>query len=119
MKILILDDDLVRHQLFRDNFGYGLHDLTMVTTVDQTISKLALNNYDAVFLDHDLGGHQMVVSGGKEPTGYDVAVWLKNNPDRCPETVIIHSFNPDGARKMKELLPQAELVPGLWNMKQS
>ena len=118
MKILILDDDLIRHGLFRDNFGYGLHDLTMVTTVDQAISKLALHVYDAVFLDHDLGGQQMVVSGGKEPTGWDVAKWLKDNPDRCPKVVIIHSFNPDGAQNMKNLLPQAQLVPGLWNIKQ-
>ena len=118
MKILILDDDLIRHSQFRDNFGYGLHDLTFVTTVEQAISKLSLNEYDAIFLDHDLGGKQMVTSGGHEPTGYDVAVWLKNNPDRCPKQIYIHSYNPTGAQNMKGLLPQAELIPGLWQIKQ-
>ena len=116
MKILILDDDLIRHERFKENFKS--HDLTLVTTAEQAISKLSLHTYDAVFLDHDLGGKIMVQSGGKESTGYDVAVWLKNNPDRCPKDVYIHSLNPVGSDNIKNVLPNARRVPGLWQYKQ-
>jgi CheY-like chemotaxis protein len=116
MRILILDDDLIRHRHFKENYMH--HVLTLVTTVQETIHNLMQHDYDAIFLDHDLGGQQMVASGGHEPTGYDVAVWLNANQDRCPPLVYIHSFNPEGALKMQKLLPHAILVPGLWMIKQ-
>ena len=99
MKILILDDDLIRHGLFRDNFGYGLHDLTMVTTVEQAISKLSLHEYDAVSLDHDLGENLK--------TGYDfirevVEMALNEKFDLSAVTdFYVHSQNPVGAENIK------------------
>ena len=116
MKILILDDDKSRHEQFASNFKQ--HELTHVYHVQDAIKRLGSRIYDAVFLDHDLAGMSDVESGGKEPTGYDVAVWLSENPDHRPEQVYIHSMNPVGAENIRKLLPRSKVVPGLWTMKQ-
>ena len=76
MKILILDDDWNRHKQFKKRFvGATTHH---VETVGQCILALQMSCWDALFLDHDLGGQQMVESG--DNTGYAVAVWLRDNP---------------------------------------
>jgi hypothetical protein len=113
MKILILDDDLARHKSFARKF-IG-HSLTHTETVEDCIEQLKYGNWDGVFLDHDLGGLQMVESGGNEPTGYDVAVWMNENPDAWnAREVYIHSFNPEGAARMQRLIPESYLTPGCW-----
>ncbi len=116
MKILILDDDTDRHAQFKLN--YASHELTHVLTADEAIEALKHNIFDVVCLDHDLGGMQMVDSWGTEPTGYLVAKWIAMNPDRKPKMIYIHSFNPDGARNMHNILPGSILAPGMWKIKQ-
>jgi CheY-like chemotaxis protein len=110
MDILILDDDLCRHEFF--NMALIGHIVKSTTTAAETIEELKSNNFDVVFLDHDLGGQQMVESG--DNTGYEVAKWLSEHPNRIPNQVIIHSFNPAGAKNMKAVLPQAAICPGAW-----
>jgi hypothetical protein len=61
---------------------------------------------------------QMVESGGKEPTGYDVAKWLSENPDRQPNQIYIHSLNTVGARNIHNILPSSKLAPKAWTVKQ-
>lgn len=112
MKILILDDDMLRHYLFQKNF-IG-HVLEHTQTAQAAIRHLQNTNYDAVFLDHDLGGHSYVDSHGEEETGYTVAKWLADNPDRKPKIIYIHSYNTVGAKNMQDLLPGSQLHPGLW-----
>jgi CheY-like chemotaxis protein len=116
MKILILDDDKGRHTLFNRNF-IG-HTITNVETAADAISALRITLYDAVFLDHDLGGHTFVESNGPEETGYTVAKWMVENPDRKPKIIYIHSFNPTGAANIQSILPGSILAPGLWNVQQ-
>lgn len=116
MKILILDDEQSRHDSFSKNFKH--HELTHVYHVKDAIKYLSSRIYDAVFLDHDLGGMSDVPSGGKEPTGYDVAIWLSQNPEHCPSEIYIHSMNPVGAQNMRKVLPKAKLAPALWTMTQ-
>lgn len=116
MKILILDDDMLRHYQFKQNF-IG-HAITDVQTVEAAIRYLKTEKFDAAFLDHDLGGHSMVDSFGEEPTGYTLAKWMAENPDRKPERIYIHSYNPVGAKNMQDLLPGSILAPGLWMVKQ-
>jgi CheY-like chemotaxis protein len=116
MKILILDDDLGRHQYFAKN--YAIHELVHVTTAQEAIDQLKVNTFDVVFLDHDLGGMVMVESGGKEPTGYDVAKWLSENPNRQPKRVFVHSMNPVGSQNIKNVLPSSILFPAAWTFKQ-
>ena len=100
-KILILDDDHVRHQQFANK--YATEDLTQVHTSVEAIAKLKEHKFDYVFLDHDLGGEQMVDSG--PGTGYEVAEWIANNEDSHPKKcVILHSLNPPGRKNMCTVL---------------
>lgn len=111
-KILILDDDQNRLNIFKRNL-IG-HILTTTSTAQAAIDQLNINNpFDYVFLDHDLGGEGFVQSG--PGTGYEVALWLSNHPEKKPEHIIIHSFNPIGSQKMSSVLPTAVVCPGVWN----
>jgi CheY-like chemotaxis protein len=111
MKILILEDNPERHKAFRHNLVGAV--LKIVTTVEECIHALKTDMWDALFLDHDLGGEAFVDPSEKE-TGYHVAKWLEDNPDRKPSTIIIHSLNYSGAARMKMCLPDAVVSPGAW-----
>ncbi len=112
MKILILDDDHIRHAFFNKRFTG--HTVISVYTAEDAIQHLQNEIYDVVFLDHDLGGHMFVDSHGSEATGYTVAKWLVEHPDRKPEQIVIHSFNNVGAKNMQDILPGSILAPGCW-----
>lgn len=105
MKILILDDDEMRHKHFKKELCF--HDLTHVYTSKECIQKLSEETFDCVFLDHDLGGQQMVESG--ENTGYEVCLWLRDNPDKRPKQIIIHTMNPVGRQNMLNVLPESDI----------
>jgi len=111
MKILILDDDKGRLNTFRQNL-IG-QDVTCVETVTDTIKNLTDSVWDYLFLDHDLGGQIYVPSG--PGTGYEVAEWLVQHPDKQPTMIVLHSFNTPGRQKMKSLLPKAIDCPGAWD----
>jgi len=110
MRILILDDDLSRHKEF--NKRLINHVVKNTSEACETIEALKNELWDYVFLDHDLGEMIHVASG--DGTGYEVAKWLSEHPDRQPENIIIHSFNTSGARNMKSVLPKAVIYPGVW-----
>ena len=109
MKILILEDSKRRHKAFRAKYGF---DLTIVETTSEAIELLESQEWDTLFLDHDLGGETMVDSGSG--TGYEVAKWLSEHPERKPRQIILHSYNPVGRANMKAALPEAEEAPGIW-----
>jgi CheY-like chemotaxis protein len=111
MDILILEDDHERQKIFRSNL-IGTN-AVIVETAAGAIQELSSSNWDYLFLDHDLGGQQMVESG--PGTGYEVAEWLAENPDKQPPNIIIHSFNPSGAENMQRVLPNAIKAPGCWS----
>lgn len=96
MKILFLDDDYQRIKRIKEQcIGHELH---IVTTAQDAIAALGSGIvFDVVSLDHDLGGQQMVSSG--DGTGYEVAVFI-SQMDVPPQRVILHTFNPDGAKAM-------------------
>jgi CheY-like chemotaxis protein len=110
-RILVLDDDETRLKAFRQKL-IGNEVVTVMTT-SNAIEQLNSNAFQAVSLDHDLGGKHMVPSG--KGTGYEVAQWLQEHPEKQPANIIIHSFNPVGAQNIASLLPQAKCVPGLWS----
>ncbi len=115
-RILILDDDDTRHKQFAKK--YIDEELIHVTVAAEAINYLEYGpDFDYVFLDHDLGGMQMVESG--EDTGYEVAEWLANNPEYGPNiSVILHSLNPIGRKNMCNVLKKANIKviesPFLW-----
>ena len=102
MKILFLDDSLDRHTTFDKLFGDDSNDITYVETAEEAISALCKRMpYDAIFLDHDLGGEYFVKSG--DGTGYEVAEFISDNLDYKP-IIIIHSMNPSGGVNMHKKL---------------
>jgi len=68
--------------------------------------------YDILSIDHDLGGKTYVESG--EGTGYEVAEWLYENPDRKPKEIYLHSLNSAGRKNMKNVLPESVEAPFAW-----
>lgn len=109
MDILVLDDDVRRHRQFVR--GLLNHNVTVVVTSEEAIAALKRKKWDVVFLDHDLKG---VPEDPGPGTGYEVAEWLAQNPDRQPPQIFIHTFNPSAAVKMRQALPGAEYRPGVW-----
>lgn len=107
MKILILDDDQLRHDGFKQEL-IG-HTLEHTYTSKECIESLKNNDYDLVLLDHDLGGQVYVESG--ENTGWEVAEWLSKNLDKKPDNVIIHSYNVVGAKNMMNILEDSKYIP--------
>jgi CheY-like chemotaxis protein len=111
MKILILDDDVQRHEMFSNKLKYD--EVKHTYTAKEAIDALQNNTFDYCFLDHDLGGKVFFPSD--PDTGMEVAVWLAANPKKQPRVIIIHSFNPVGATNMIGVLPGALVLPGAWN----
>ncbi len=117
MRIFILDDDNERHATFAKNLQG--HDVFHARTHDEGLA--ILNNeerFDLFFLDHDLNdfhiegnrsvgpSSSMYDSGEKELTGADFA-WQVARVlpiDKRPDHVIIHSWNPDGAKNIQVIL---------------
>lgn len=108
MRVLILEDDPDRHRAFRKRLG----EPTIVTTAPECIKLLEAEEWDELYLDHDLGGEVYVPSG--PGTGYEVACWLEANPARHPRRIVLHSLNPVGRARMKSALPNAYDRPGAW-----
>jgi len=111
VKILILEDDQNRVHQFSRNFVNA--EITFVSTVTDCKNKLIDETWDLLFLDHDLGGNQMVESGGKEETGYDVAQFLSINTELQPVQIYTHSLNPAGRKNISALVNASE-VPFIW-----
>ena len=107
MNILILEDKHIRLKTFKRLFPDS--QITHVETSKEAIEKLKNSSWDMLFLDHDLGGQEMVASG--ENTGWEVADWLSKNPDRKPSNIVLHSCNPGGRANMKAVLPEAYDIP--------
>jgi CheY-like chemotaxis protein len=112
MRVLILEDRGERVAQFMENMMDHL--VVVVNDSKECIRLLGAGDatWDVLFLDHDLGGQIMVKSG--ENTGQEVTEWLKDRPDCKPETVILHSANPDGVKAMKFDIPDALVVPFAW-----
>jgi len=74
-------------------------------TAAEAIGFLLKKEYDLVFLDHDLGGEEMV-SSDREDTGMEVVKWIVGN-EIPVSLVVVHSCNPGGAANMTSYLRQA------------
>ena len=103
MKILILEDDTARLTYFNEKFYK--HELTMTENANSAIEYLEEQEFDCIFLDHDLG----------EGNGFgaDVASYLNENPDNPNNQaiIVIHAWNIPGAKAMQAKLPEAHIMP--------
>jgi hypothetical protein len=110
MRIFILEDNPERIKKFkRELIGHILIIVEDVESAKEIInSDTESNKYDLMFLDHDLGGEEMVSPG--DNTGYLVAKILSESINKN-SNCIIHSCNHAGARAMQFCLPKAILIP--------
>lgn len=115
LRVFLLDDDVLRHEWFAKQFAGDRVDVAADPA--RSIELLSSNRYDLIFLDHDLLPEHYYAEGfDDERSGYAVARWLSERPDRCAAArIIAHTRNADGALRMVELLRrvglQAEHVP--------
>lgn len=106
MKILVLDDDLRRHESFK--FHLFKYDVKHVYTANQARAALRDEGpWDVVFLDHDLmEAHYSSADTGNvavlEETGYEVALYIAEwlEAHQLPKMVVVHSWNPAGTARM-------------------
>ena len=108
MKIFILEDDPNRMVKFMKELTG--HRVDHAETVDIGFAMIKADKYDLLFLDHDLGGAQMVDSS-EENTGYELAKLITSSTSNKETPCIIHSCNPVGADNMVKVLPHAHRIP--------
>jgi hypothetical protein len=106
--VFLLDDDRRRHRWFEKRFAGD--DLDIAETVEEAKEFLSENNYDAIFLDHDLLPHHYESNDHDDfaTTGYAIAEWLDENRDfQRASTIVVHTRNADAAIKMVEKLRES------------
>jgi len=107
ISVFLLEDDERRREWFAKRFK-GDH-LDVVDDVAQAKELLENRSYDSIFLDHDLiPEHYGATESDDERTGYAIASFLAARPDlQRSATIMVHSFNADGAMRMVEELRRA------------
>lgn len=116
MKILVVEDNENRNECFKQVFDRA--ELTIVESSAEALPLIENIQYDFILLDHDLKinpiTHEpttevMLPSG--DGTGYEVAQFIARSKKNKDTPIIIHTFNPDGAKKMMEELEDANYFP--------
>lgn len=81
------------------------HEVVEARSYFQAVEALKGAKFDEMYLDHDLECYQTDMYGSRELTGYDFVKYLATLPeDKHPDKVTVHSWNPDGAQRMKSVL---------------
>ena len=115
IRIFLLEDDERRCAWFEKRFKGDL--LHITCDISEAKELLEANTYDSVFLDHDLKPeHYHSETFDDENTGYAIASFLASRPElQRAATIMVHSFNAEGALRMVEELRragrQADYVP--------
>jgi len=115
IRIFLLEDDERRCEWFQKRFKGDTLDISC--DIEEAKQLLESNTYDSIFLDHDLmPEHYGSDTPDDEHTGYAIAAFLSSRPDlQRPATIMVHSFNAEGALRMVEELRragrQADYVP--------
>lgn len=120
MNIIILDDMEERHDGFKRILeGHNLFHAWSYTQFIQELDVAYMRSnkvYDMACLDHDLGDNPdikhdrtiitegMRIGATRQRDGRDIARWLVANWRLCPKKILIHSWNPEGADEMKDIL---------------
>lgn len=110
MKILILDDLETRHNTFKKRYDGA--DLFHAWNSYECMDIIQANDrFDLIHLDHDLDHFVMGMYTQHEITGEfaarRIASLVISCPEKVPNLVIIHSWNPPGAANMARILREA------------
>lgn len=106
-RILIVEDDEARCAWFRGQLEG--RELDVTCDVREAAEWLGERRYELILLDHDLRDeHYFSDEPDDEHTGYAVAAWLAAHADaQAGATIIIHSLNYAGGRRMLDKLLDA------------
>jgi hypothetical protein len=102
MNVLFLDDNPVRNKMFRDEVPSAQVVETAQDCIAILQSLVGGDEWDYLFLDHDLGG-EVHVESGREDCGMEVVRWMMENKPAVKK-VIVHSHNVPAANRMVDLL---------------
>lgn len=107
IRIFLLEDDKRRCEWFAKRFKRDVLDISC--DIAEAKELLETRIYDSIFLDHDLQPeHYGSETTDDERTGYAIAAFLANRPElQRAATIMVHSFNADGAMRMVEELRRA------------
>ncbi len=64
-------------------------------------------SFDSIYLDHDLD-QRVFVDSDEDNTGYQLAKYIADK--NIDAEIIIHSYNPFGAARMNDVLPDAKQI---------
>jgi len=108
IRIFLLEDDERRCDWFAKRFKGDSIDIA--SEVEKAKELLQTNTYDSIFLDHDLmPEHYGSETTDDERTGYAIASFLAARPElQRSATIMVHSFNAEGALRMVEELRRAD-----------
>ena len=122
LRVLILEDDphKFRMSAFKDRFAEWYDSKQAHVVYDHVEHAADCNNmlqqhrYDLIFLDHDLGGEEMV-GVGHEDCGSRVVDFLLANPEirRGQGAIIVHSSNNVAGPLMAKRL-NCHWIPGVY-----
>lgn len=93
-KCLFLDDNKERTKTFLRSVPSS----DTALTAKECIEKLKEEEYDCVFLDHDLGG-EIYVESEREDCGMEVVRWIVENSPKIKK-IVIHTCNTPAATEM-------------------
>jgi len=109
MRILIVDNDARRINMFNDVLGEE-HEIDTCLDVDDGIDAVHSVKYDCILLDHELG----IEPSNKDPysdcIGYDVVRAIKESENVHTPT-IVHSSDGQWCEKISRVLPNAVHIP--------
>lgn len=101
MKIFILEDDYTRRAMFNEVLAG--HEVFIAEEIDQAKIVYEANKpFDLLLLDHDLD--ERFMHEGEANTGYSFVKWLVKTKQDHVKEVVIHSYNPEGAKRMEQAL---------------
>ncbi|MCK5020932.1 MAG: hypothetical protein KAS32_28215 [Candidatus Peribacteraceae bacterium] len=80
-----------------------------VRTYEDGIEALRKEEWDILYLDHDLGCFD---DNGREYTGYDILCWLESNQQYLPKRIELLTSNPVGRKRMNVVI--LKLYGRLW-----
>jgi hypothetical protein len=110
LRILILEDQEIRQKKFL--FNLVGQDVKITADVKECIRLLDTENWDILFLDHDIEGPWICPSG--LGTGYEVACWLEQRPEKQPKLIFTHTYNETGAQNICRAVPKAAYFKYAW-----
>lgn len=102
MRILFLDDMKTRRDAFKQNaIGFTVD---FAKNAQEAITFLNKNEYDVIYLDHDLEEEHYKSNEDHHEDGRFVARKMREMPQHHGKVVIIHSLNEDGRKNIESIL---------------